>query len=520
MAISRSVPASAGARRRHAPALLWVLSAGVAGTTLLPLVFVVDQVSSTGWTAARRVLGYPHVGELLVNTVELVTIVPLLAALLGASAAFLLERTDIPARRCFMVLLALPLAVPEFVNGFAWVSLDSSIGGLSGAVFVSALSYYPLVMLPVVATLRRTDTRLEEIARGQGLGSVAVFLRVTLPQLRVALLGGGLIIALHLLAEYGAFALLGFRTFTTEIYAEYQLGFDSASSAVLSLVLLGFCLLLLGAEGGLRGRAGSNATATPWQRHRTCLGRRTAPAVGGLSALATLALGVPVGALVYWLVVGGSSTLPPASITGAALSTAGLGVAAACVTTAAAIPVALLAVRYPGRMTRLLERSTYLSRAMPGLIVALALAFFALHYALGLYQSTALLVAGYAVLFFPLALIALRPSVAQASTRLEDTAHSLGAGRAATFRRVTIPLIAPGLAAAGALVFLSSVTELTATLVLRPTGTETLATRFWTYSRGLSYGAAAPYAAVMIALSAVPTYILVRWFDSLAETST
>jgi iron(III) transport system permease protein len=157
---------------------------------------------------------------------------------------------------------------------------------------------------------------------------------------------------------------------------------------------------------------------------------------------------------------------------------------------------------------------------MPGLIVALALAFFALHYALGLYQSTLLLVAGYAVLFFPLALVALRPSVAQASTRLEDTAHSLGAGRAATFRRVTIPLIAPGLAAAGALVFLSSVTELTATLVLRPTGTETLATRFWTYSRGLSYGAAAPYAAVMIAISAVPTYILVRWFDSLAETST
>jgi iron(III) transport system permease protein len=519
VAISPSLPVPGGIRRPHAPALLWALSLGVAAATLLPLVFVVDQVSSTGWTSARRVLGYPHVNQLLVNTLELVAIVPLLAALLGASAAFVLERTDIPARAFFTVLLALPLAVPEFVNGFAWVSLDSSVGGLSGAVFVSALSYYPLVMLPVAATLRRSDTRLEEIARGQGLGSLAVFVRVTLPQLRVALLGGGLIIALHLLAEYGAFALLGFRTFTTEIYTEYQLGFDSASSAVLSLVLLGLCLVLLGAEGGLRGTA-PTATATPARRHRTRLGRGTAPAIAGLSSLAALALGVPVGALAYWLVVGGSSTLPPASITGAALSTAGLGIATALVTTAAAIPVALLAVRYPGRLTRLLERSTYLARAMPGLIVALALAFFALHYAIGLYQSTAVLVAGYAVLFFPLALIALRPSVAQASTRLEDTAHSLGASRAATFRRVTIPMIAPGLAAAAALVFLSSVTELTATLVLRPTGTETLATRFWTYSRELSYGAAAPYAAVMIAISAIPTYLLVRWFDSLAETST
>ena len=121
------------------------------------------------------------------------------------------------------------------------------------------------------------------------------------------------------------------------------------------------------------------------------------------------------------------------------------------------------------------------------------------------------------MLGFPLALIAIRPSVAQASPRLEEAARSLGQPPLAVFRRVTLPLIAPGLAAAVSIVFLSSVTELTATLVLRPTGTETLATRFWTYSSGLAYGAAAPYAALMIAISAIPTLsCLVRWFDALS----
>ena len=133
-------------------------------------------------------------------------------------------------------------------------------------------------MLPAIATLRRADSALEDVARSQGLRSFAVFRRVTLPQLRLALLGGGLIIALHLLAEYGAFSLLGFRTFTTEIYTEYQLGFDAASSAVLSLVLVGLCLLLLGAESGLQGRT-PPTSETP--SRRPPLAARAARRAGG-----------------------------------------------------------------------------------------------------------------------------------------------------------------------------------------------------------------------------------------------
>ena len=208
------------------------------------------------------------------------------------------------------MLLALPLAVPEFVNGYAWVGLDDRVHGLWGAVLVSTLSYYPLVMLPGDRqSARRADPALEDVARSQGLRPLAVFARVTLPQLRLALLGGGLIIALHLLAEYGAFALLGFRTFTTEIYAEYQLGFDAASSAVLSLVLVAFCLLLLGAESGLQGRTPPTLRTAAVQR-RSRLGLPRGARVARARRARGARLGVPLGALVYWLIVGSSTTLP------------------------------------------------------------------------------------------------------------------------------------------------------------------------------------------------------------------
>jgi iron(III) transport system permease protein len=123
-----------------------------------------------------------------------------------------------------------------------------------------------------------------------------------------------------------------------------------------------------------------------------------------------------------------------------------------------------------------------------------------------------MLVAAYAILFFPLALICVRASVAQAPRRLEEVGRSLGQPPRTVLRRVTLPLVGPGLAAGFCLVFLSAATELTATLLLVPTGVHTLATQFWAYQRDASYGAAAPYAVVMVALAAVPTYLLTRWF--------
>ena len=273
---------------------------------------------------------------------------------------------------------------------------------------------------------------------------------------------------------------------------------------------------MLGGELGLRGRAryarvGGGAA----RRHtRIRLGRSRPLALAGLAALVALALGLPLTALVYWIAQGSSSTLPSGSIVGAAGTTFGLAAIAALATIAIALPIALLAVRYPTPLSALLERCSYLARALPGVVIGLALVSFSVRAVRAIYQTPALLVLAYTILFLPLALATVRAALAQIPPRLEEVAQSLGDRPARAFARTTLPLLAPGLAAAASLVFLSTVTELTATLLLRPTGTETLATHFWMYASALSYGAAAPYAAVMVGVSAIPTYLLVRQLDA------
>jgi iron(III) transport system permease protein len=238
--------------------------------------------------------------------------------------------------------------------------------------------------------------------------------------------------------------------------------------------------------------------------------------LAGFVALVGLALGVPVGASVYWMLEAGHAYLTGVSLLDAAWHTALYSAIAAALATVMALPVALLAVRHQGRAYQLLERSTYIVLALPGIVIALAFSYFTERYADGfLYQSAPLLVIAYAVLFFPLALVGVKASVAQAPIRLDEVARSLGQRRLTVLRRVTLPLVGPGLAAAFCLVFLSAVTELTATLILIPTGVQTLATQFWAYQQNLAYGQAAPFALAIIAIAALPSYVLGRFFDRL-----
>ena len=237
-------------------------------------------------------------------------------------------------------------------------------------------------------------------------------------------------------------------------------------------------------------------------------------ALAGIVGLVVLALGVPVGAIVYLIVTGGQSTLPPASLFGATVNTFAYSAAAGVVATVAALPIALLSVRFPGKPVMALERSNMLVLAVPGLVIALSFTYVTENLLQGrFYQSSPLLVLTYAIMFFPLAVVAVRAAVARAPVGLEEVGGSLGVSRRSVLWRVTLPLVGPGLAAAFALVFLETATELTATLVLHPINVETLATQFWAYESNVSNHQAAPYAAVMVLIAAVPGYILGRWFD-------
>ena len=454
----------------------------------------------------------PRVLDLLRNTVTLAVACMAATALLGVALGVLVERTDLPGRRLWHGLLVAPLAVPAFVNGYAWVSLDRSVHGFGGAWLVVTLSYYPLVYLPVVACLRGLDPALEETAWSLGHSRRRSFLRVVLPQLTPALLGGVLLVGLHLLAEFGALALLRFPTFTTAIYDQYGSTFNGSAATAMAGVLVLLCLFLLLGELRLRGarhyaRVGHGAAR---RAVRVPLGAARWPLLLPVAGLVALAVGVPTYALVHWLAVGASTEFPVAELLGATGTTIGLAAAGAVATTLAAVPVAWLAVRYRGPLTTLVERSTYVANALPGIVVGLALVVASLRIAPVVYQTTLLLVAAYAILFLPRAVVSVRAGLEQAPVVLDHVAHSLGSGPLTTARRVTLPLIAPSLGAGAALVFLAIATELTATLMLSPIGTHTLATEFWSASSELRYGAAAPYALLLVLISVPATLLLAR----------
>ncbi|HTW02194.1 MAG TPA: iron ABC transporter permease [Streptosporangiaceae bacterium] len=502
--------------RRRLPSGLLALSLLVAAVLLVPLAFLLVEAAGAGVGQVASLIDRQLTEQLLWNTVRLSVVVTALCAVIGTGTAWLTERTNLPGRRVWAVLLVVPLAIPDFVVSFGWASISTDVAGFRGAVLVMTLSVYPLVYLPVAASFRNADPTQEEVARGLGAGPIKTFFRITLGQAKVAILGGCLLVVMVMLAEYGAFNILGYQTFTTEIFTEFQQLFDIASACALSLVLVALSLLVLGADalGRRRGRV-SRASRTAQRAvplHR--LGLWTAPVLLLLFAIVALALGVPVGSAAYWWAQGTNQPFQGTSLLSATGYTAAYSACAAALATAMALPVAILAVRRGGRVAHLVERSTYLVLAMPGLVIALSLSYFSNRYGDGIgYQSAPMLVVAYAIMFFPLALVGVRTSVAQAPAGLEDVARSLGQRRLAVFWRVTRPLVTPGLTAAFCLVFLSAVTELTATLILVPTGVQTLATQFWNYQQNLAYGQAAPFALLMIAIAAVPSYVLGRFFD-------
>ncbi len=477
---------------------------------LLPLAFVLLVAIQTGWATIYTLVFRPRVGELLANTVLLIVITVPLCAALAVALAWLTERSDLPGARIWAWLAVAPLAVPAFVHSYAWITLAPGLHGLFAGVLVSVTAYFPFLYLPVAAALRRLDPGLEDIAASLGLSPWQVFLRVVLPQLRLALCGGSLLVGLHLLAEYGLYVTIRFDTFTTAIVDQFQSAYNGPAANMLSGVLVLCCLLLLGAEQGIRGkeryaRVGSGAARAA---RRCRLGRWTLPCLALSAAVALLALGVPLATLGRWLVAGGAAVWKMDEIGMALGQTLLLALAGGLMTTVAAVPMAWLSIRAPGRLQRILEASNYIVGSLPGVVIALALVTITVRVALPIYQTVFTILLAYVLMFLPRAILSLRASIAQAPVELEQVAGSLGRSPAQALWAVTVRLAAPGAASGMALVSLGITNELVATQMLAPNGTQTLATMFWAYSSEIDYAAAAPYALIMVLFSLPLTWLL------------
>ena len=505
-------PRAAAERRRSRVAYAPVvgIAAVVSLLALMPLGFVIAVTVEVGWQTAVMLIFRPRVGELLVNTVLLLALTIPLSIALAVSLAWLTERTDLPGARIWSWLAVAPLAIPAFIHSYAWVTVAPSLHGLAAGVLVSVLAYFPFLYLPVASQLRRLDPSLEDAAASLGYGPWQVAVRVVLPQLRLALCGGSLLIGLHLLAEYGLYAMIRFDTFTTAIVDQFQSTYNGPAANMLGGVLVVCCFVLLRLEATIRGneryaRVGSGAAGLP-KKFR--LGRGALPCLLIPALTSALALGVPFVTLVRWLVAGGPGVWQMGAIGAAFGDTLSLALVGGLLTTLAAIPMAWLSVRAPGRLQRALEICHYYVGSLPGVVVALALVTITVSAVRPLYQTAATVLLAYALLFLPRALVGLRASIAQAPIDLERAAMALGRSPLQAVWQVTMRLAAPGAATSMSLVALGITTELTATLMLAPNGTNTLATQFWAFTSEIDYAAAAPYAVAMVLLSLPMTLLL------------
>ncbi len=511
-----------GYRARRPPAVLVVPACVAAAVALLPLLYLAVRATERGAGTMVDILLRGRTGELVLRSLLLAGTVTALCLVIGVSLAGLMARSRLPARPMWAVLVALPLAVPSYVASFSWLSLFPRFGGFLGATLVLTLVSYPYVYLPVVAALSRVDPAGEEVARSLGRGPLRTFLTVTTRQVRPAAAGGALLVALYVLSDFGAVAMLRYDVFTRVIYNSYRSSFDPTPAAVLSCVLVAITVLILWGEIRTRGgrgyaRLGGGAA----RRHRrTPLGAWAVPALAWCALVVGLAVGLPLVALGYWLARGTSAGIDLAELGAAAGNTVAVSAAGAVVAVLLALPVGVLAGRYAGRRVRAIEQAAYAGHALPGIVVALAMVFLAVRYARPVYQEVPVLVLAYAVLFLPAAVAAVRGSVAQSPPALEEVARSLGRTPGGVLRSITVPLAGPGIAAGAALVFLTCMKELPATLLLRPTGMETLATRLWSRTEIGAYAGAAPFAVALLLVAALPTVLLGRTWATVTSDRT
>lgn len=493
--------------------LLLVAALAVACLAVTPVAYLAIRATEVGWSRAFEILVRERTAELLLRSLGLTLGVTVCSVVIGVVLAALVTRTDLPLRRTTTALAAMPLAVPSYVAAYAWISTASSTAGFWGSLLVLTLCSYPYVLLPVVATLRRSDGAMEEVARSLGKSALVAFLTVTLRQSRPAIAAGALLVALYTLSDFGAVSLMRYDVFTRVIFQSYRASFDRTPAVVLSLVLVAVTVAITVAEARTRGRARQFRSGTGASRLATRIplnrGQRLA-ALATVGLVAGAGIGFPAAVLTDWLVRGQSAGLDVSRLLPAAGSTVMVSALGAVAAAVLALPVGILAARERGRLVRFAEHASYAGHALPGLIVALAMVFIGIRVVPALYQQTPLLVLTYALLFLPAAVGAVRASVALSSPRIEEVARSLGKSTFGVLRTVTFPLAAPGVAAGGLLVMLTCMKELPATLLLRPTGMDTLATRLWTHTSASEYAAAAPYAALLVLISVPATLLLAR----------
>jgi iron(III) transport system permease protein len=473
------------------------------------------------------------------RSVVLATAVSAACAALGTALAWILTRTDVPGRRGWRLLVALPLVIPSFVGAASLVAAFApgglvaevtgwsrlpTVRGFTGAFVVLTLLSYPYVYLPVAARLASLPPSPEESARLLGRSPVGVFRSVVLPQITGAIWAGTLLVFLYVLSDFGAVAIVRYDTLTRAIYSSRL---EPATWVPLSLVLALLALGVTAAERAIGRRRMTTDAPRARRALHVRLGRWKPAALTLVAGTVGLSLLAPVTVLGWWAGRGlahgerASRALvtDPGELLGPIWNTASIGLVTAAVAVLVVLPVALLTVRHGGRAGGVTNAMVVAGFALPGLVTALALVFWVLELPawLGLYQTLQVLVLAYVLHFGAQAMRAAQVAVGGVPARVEDAARMLGAGRARRFVTIELPLMLPGLLAGAGMVLLSTMKELPATLLLAPTGFQTLATRIWAANEDRFLAETGLTSLVLVVLSGALTWLLVlRRSDTLS----
>jgi iron(III) transport system permease protein len=517
-----------GATRRHvdATSLSGRLAVACIGAAFAaPGVFVV-------WRATH--LGAP-VGSTLRDlaapawrSAQLTALVSATCAVVGTALAWLVTMTSLPGRRVWRFVLVMPLALPSFVGATAILSgftpggvlhhMVAAIGidpprrirGLLPAWLMLSAFSYPFVMLPVMGRLRSLPASHEETATLLGLGRLAILWRVTLPQIRSAVVGGTLIVALYMMSEFGAVQLFGFDTLTRVIYATRQV--DRATSfmaaAMLFAASIGLVTLVRRTERNVA--IDQRVSLRPPAPAR--LGRWTPVALAVCSLAAGIGVLAPVLSLGAWALRGiREQRIDWSGFAQPALNSASTGLIAAAVTLLAVWPVASAAVRRRDPVAKAAGIAVVSGFALPSLVVALSLAILALNTPLldRWYQTFPLLIVAHAAHFGSQALASAEQSVRAVSPHIREASRLLERSPWRRWFSVDLPLMRPTMMSGGGLVMLAVIKELPATLLLSPLGFRTLSTEIWASFEEGFLADAAVGSLVLVSVSAVLSWALI-----------
>ena len=499
-----------------------------AALILLPLGYVTSQALSADPAVWSR-LWTTRIPELLSNTIWLAASVACLTLVLGVSTAWLVTRVEFPGRGLWEGALVLPLAMPTYVLAYIYSYLLGFGGPVEqawqmvagpqarifsphsylGATLVMTLDTFPFVYLLSRSALLNMNVSFEEVSRASGISRTKTLWLVTLPLMRPSIAAGLALVILYVVSDFGAVSLLRYQTLTYAVFQQMTGRSDNTAASILSLLLVGLALLFLITERWFRHRSRFYQTTGRYrrpERHRYgWLG--TSLVTGYLAFVVSAAFALPAYLLVVWSLSPEAQATVDSRFIGFLWNSGFLAACAATGGVLIGLPLAYMASRRPNWLNLGCLQAAYAGYVLPGPVAALAVLVLCLNVTPFLYGSVLVLIVAYMIHFLPAGLQSLEPALQQITPNLEEVARTLGLGVRLTWQRVTLPLMRTGFVVAWVLMFLQTMKELPATLLLRPVGFDTLAIRVWMEASEEYYRLAAP-SALLIVLLGLPTLLL------------